>query len=135
MTVVDAAPLEGGCACGAVRFRAQGAPKRAGICHCRTCQKVHGSAFYAFAIFERDQVLLSGDTQAWRSTPGYTRLACAMCGSRIGGLSGSELELSLPLFDVPVPIEPQYESWVSRRVAWMPALPIPQYPQNRVAPL
>ena len=31
--------LTGGCQCGAVRYALYAAPDRAGICHCRMCQK------------------------------------------------------------------------------------------------
>ena len=105
---------------------------RAGICHCLVCQKVHGAAFYVFAVFERDRVQLMGDLAEWQSSPRYTRLACAACGSRLGGRIGAELELSLPLFDSPGSIQPQYESWVIRRVSWLPALDVTQYLEDRI---
>ena len=38
-------PREGGCACGAVRYRLKNAPLRTGICHCKFCQHRTGSAF------------------------------------------------------------------------------------------
>jgi hypothetical protein len=39
--------LEGGCLCGAGRFRATEAPLRMLACHCTFCQKVTGSACFA----------------------------------------------------------------------------------------
>ncbi|MUZ66401.1 GFA family protein, partial [Agrobacterium vitis] len=36
----------GGCQCGAIRFRVNGALKDSSICHCRMCQKAFG-AYYA----------------------------------------------------------------------------------------
>ena len=134
VTATSPSVLEGGCACGAVRFSTRVAPKRAGLCHCRVCQQVHGSAFYAFGVFDRDVVEIAGATVPWESSPGYVRLACAVCGSRVGALNGAETELSLLLFEAREQIAPQYESWVSRRVAWLPALAVTQYEENRPAP-
>ncbi|RYD81232.1 MAG: GFA family protein, partial [Sphingomonadales bacterium] len=41
--------MEGGCMCGAVRYRLASAPSGAGWCHCRTCQRNSGSPAMAFA--------------------------------------------------------------------------------------
>ena len=67
--MTDTQILEGGCACGQLRFMARGAPKRVGLCHCLTCRKVSGSAFLAFAIFAPDQVTVAGDLAGWSATP------------------------------------------------------------------
>lgn len=52
--------LEGGCLCGAVRYRAKGAPLRTLVCHCRFCQKMTGSSFYAESMFPIEAVELDG---------------------------------------------------------------------------
>ena len=53
---------EGGCECGAVRYRMTAEPIIVNCCHCRQCQKLSGSAFALNALVERDKVeLLRGD--------------------------------------------------------------------------
>jgi hypothetical protein len=53
--------LEGGCACGAVRYRLEAEPMFVHCCHCRDCQRQTGSAFVLNALIEADRVaLLSG---------------------------------------------------------------------------
>ena len=53
--------LEGGCACGAVRYRLSSEPMFVHCCHCRDCQRHTGSAFVLNALIETDRVtLLSG---------------------------------------------------------------------------
>ena len=44
---------EGGCLCGAVRFRTVGAPIKVTVCHCPLCQRTSGSAFTVELIFLR----------------------------------------------------------------------------------
>ena len=48
--------LEGGCACGAVRYRLTSAPMFVHCCHCRDCQRQTGSAFVLNALIEADRV-------------------------------------------------------------------------------
>lgn len=53
--------LEGGCACGAVRFRLKSEPMFVHCCHCLDCQRQTGSAFVLNALIETDRVeVLSG---------------------------------------------------------------------------
>jgi len=53
--------FEGGCACGAVRYRLDSEPMFVHCCHCRDCQRQTGSAFVLNALIETDRLtLLSG---------------------------------------------------------------------------
>ena len=53
---------EGGCACGAVRYRLTAEPLFTHCCHCRSCQRQTGSAFALNLLLEADAVeLLAGD--------------------------------------------------------------------------
>ena len=47
---------EGGCLCGNVRFRAAGTPLRTLACHCRFCQRMTGSSYYAESMYPIDAV-------------------------------------------------------------------------------
>ena len=55
-------PLEGGCACGAVRYHLTSEPLFVHCCHCLNCQRQTGSAFVINVLIEADQVtLLAGE--------------------------------------------------------------------------
>jgi hypothetical protein len=55
-------PREGGCACGAVRYRLTSDPLFVHCCHCLNCQRQTGSAFVINLLIEADRVeLLAGD--------------------------------------------------------------------------
>src|SRR5580692_5499392 len=56
-------PLEGGCACGAVRYRLADAPMFVNCCHCTWCQRETGSAFGINAIIETSRLtVIKGET-------------------------------------------------------------------------
>ena len=55
---------EGGCACGAVRYRLTSDPLITHCCHCLNCQRQTGSAFVINLLIEADRVeLITGDPQ------------------------------------------------------------------------
>ena len=49
---------EGGCACGAVRYRLLSDPLFVHCCHCLNCQRQTGSAFVVNLLFEAERVEL-----------------------------------------------------------------------------
>jgi hypothetical protein len=56
---------QGGCACGAVRYRMTSRPMFVNCCHCRWCQRETGASFALNAIIEADRVeLMSGSPEA-----------------------------------------------------------------------
>jgi hypothetical protein len=50
--------LDGGCTCGAVRFRMTSGPIFVHCCHCRWCQRESGASFALNAMIESDRVVL-----------------------------------------------------------------------------
>ena len=55
---------EGGCACGAVRYRLTSDPLFVHCCHCLNCQLQTGSAFVINVLIETDRLeLLAGEPQ------------------------------------------------------------------------
>ena len=57
--------LEGGCSCGAVRYRLASEPMFVHCCHCLNCQRQTGSAFVINLLIETDRVeLLAGEPVA-----------------------------------------------------------------------
>ena len=53
-------PADGGCGCGAVRYRMESAPLFVHCCHCRWCQRESGAAFALNAMIEADRVTTLG---------------------------------------------------------------------------
>ena len=77
--------MEGGCACGAVRYRLTSEPMFVHCCHCLNCQRQTGSAFVINLLIEADRVqLLSGEpvpVDAPRDDGSAQRIyRCPACG-------------------------------------------------------
>jgi hypothetical protein len=98
-------PLEGGCLCGAVRYRVTKAPLDSGYCHCRMCQKSSGAPLQASAEFPLDGfAVMRGEPKAYRSSASALRYFCPDCGSQLTfrmAENPTYLSVNLPTLDRP----------------------------------
>jgi hypothetical protein len=81
-------PVEGGCVCGAVRYRLTAPPLAAYNCHCRDCQRSSGGTHTMSMPIARERVeLLAGDLTFYdkQADSGRTvrAFACAKCGTKV----------------------------------------------------
>lgn len=89
---------DGGCQCGALRYRTTGQPVKTAVCHCRYCQTRTGSAFGVSAYFPKERVeLLQGrpkdyafQTESGRS---FTTRFCPDCGTTVFWVVGMTPDL------------------------------------------
>ena len=79
--------VEGGCYCGAVRYRAEGEPIFKGQCHCRACQHVSGGGPNLFVLLPRDGFkYTAGAPKKYQRTDralAVTREFCGECGTHL----------------------------------------------------
>lgn len=81
---------EGGCLCGAVRYRVTGRPSRAFVCHCTFCKRASGSAFQIPVFFPKENVAFNdGETRTYEyRSPAHGRTLtmrfCTRCGTHVG---------------------------------------------------
>jgi hypothetical protein len=64
--------MEGGCTCGAVRYRMTSGPMFVHCCHCRWCQRETGASFALNALIEADRVVLLKGAPEMVMTPTYS---------------------------------------------------------------
>jgi hypothetical protein len=132
-------PLTGGCQCGAVRFRVEGEPGRASICHCRMCQKAFAGPFGALVTVKvADLTWTRGAPSRFQSSDVVQRGFCAACGTPLTfEWSADKIDLAVFAFDDPSRVEPAC-SWPSRvaRPGWTtwPTCPCARPPEGPTEP-
>ncbi|HEY0523026.1 MAG TPA: GFA family protein [Stellaceae bacterium] len=124
---MDEVSHSGGCLCGAVRYRAAGAPTGTSICHCTQCRRQTGAPFAAFASFPAERVaLLAGQPAVYRATPGVVREFCPACGSTLFWRRDGDgkIDVFLGSLDDPAAMPPPAaQLWIAHRLPWLPSLP------------
>jgi hypothetical protein len=81
-------PVEGGCICGAVRYRLDAAPSGTYACHCKDCQRQSGGAFAISMIVARENfAVTAGETVTFDKRADSGRIvrqhACPTCHTRL----------------------------------------------------
>jgi hypothetical protein len=122
--------LQGGCACGNVRYQLVSAPMFVNCCHCRDCQRQTGSAFVINAVIETDRItLLSGQpepvpvpTESGRTHDIYR---CAICHTALWSDYGRRPQLRfvrVGTLDDPAALPPDAHIFTRSRLPWMELL-------------
>ncbi len=128
------AMYEGGCLCGAVRYRATQDPLWVMHCHCGMCRKMSGAAFSTGAGFAPETFAWTkGAPTRYRSSAKATRGFCSRCGSKLTWESlerSGVFSVSLGSLDRPEVMRPQSHNWATTRLPWLPLHDgLPQYPE------
>ncbi len=116
-------PCEGGCLCGAVRYRLLGVPVGSIVCHCNSCRRASGAAAVAWLTVNRPQLeWLAGRPSLFRSSPGVIRRFCGICGSAIGYENENNpttVDITTASLDDPNRFPPTAEVWLEDKLAWV----------------
>jgi len=120
-------PAEGGCLCGAVRYRLSAAPRKSMHCHCDNCRKASGAAMLTWiTVTESDFEWLQGEPQRYRYDSEHyeapvERLFCGACGSQLVWhcLDDGTVDLTAGSLDDADLAEPQRHVFARGRVRWL----------------
>ncbi|MDE1159190.1 MAG: GFA family protein [Neorhizobium sp.] len=115
--------FSGGCQCGAIRFRLQGTPRDASICHCRMCQKAFG-AYYAPLVSSRglDLVWTRGALRHFASSNHVRRGFCADCGTPMTYEADDGIAIAAGTFDDPARVAPTIQYGIEARIGFVDRL-------------
>lgn len=113
---------EGGCLCGAIRYRATAAPSRCMICHCEYCRRHSGAPCLSFVHFPvACFTWLSEAPRRYRSSRYAERGFCPVCGSTLSmheEVLADRVQVTLGSLDRPERVRPQDHVWVRSRIPW-----------------
>lgn len=130
--------LEGGCLCGAVRYRLAGPALDCGTCHCRTCRRASSAPELPFAQFAASAFTLTrGYPKSYHSSPEVTRSFCRDCGSPLTWRhmgKPDRLDVMICSLDDPDALAPTYRVWTSHKPAWAAIDALPAFATARPAP-
>lgn len=117
------ATLDGGCACGAVRYRIDAAPRDVCHCHCRLCQRSSGAPVVTWLTVPRPALRwMAGAPRERRSSPRATRGFCAECGTALTFRADAQpdgLDVTVASLDDPAAVAPGSHIWTSSAVPWL----------------
>ena len=115
-------PFDGGCLCGAIRYRATTPPVRGVICHCPMCRKHSGAPALAFVHFvASDFTWLRGQPARYRSSEFAERGFCATCGSTLSmheTVLADRVQIAVGSLDDPARVRIDDHVWTRDRIPW-----------------
>ena len=119
----DVKPYEGGCLCGAVRYRATSAPMRGVICHCSMCRRHSGAPVLAFAHFvATDFTWTRGQPTRFRSSKFAERGFCSTCGSTVSmheSVLADRVQIAVGSLDEPSRVRIDDHVWTGQAIDWL----------------
>jgi len=120
--------LEGGCACGALRYKLTADPLIVHACHCRNCQRLTGSAFVTNIWIEKKFVeTVSGVPKSFKLSGGsgnpHEVFFCDRCGtylwSKYYAAPGDTVLLRVGTLDHPEAIKPDVHIFTRSKLPWL----------------
>ena len=120
--------LEGGCACGALRYKLTADPLIVHACHCRNCQRLTGSAFVTNIWIEKKFVeTVSGVPKSFKLSGGsgnpHEVFFCDRCGtylwSKYYAAPGDTVLLRVGTLDRPEAIKPDVHIFTRNKLPWL----------------
>jgi hypothetical protein len=119
---------EGGCACGAVRFRVTGQPVVGMACHCRFCQQRLGTAFALVAYFDEKSIeFTSGERSLYEhrsdESGRWLKLEfCPRCGTTLSHTAEVRpglRSIAVGTFDDPGWVRIERHIWTRSKRRWV----------------
>lgn len=102
--------VEGGCACGAVRYSVKIEDRDAYLCHCRMCQRASGNVSLAMKNVPKADLEWHSGPDWYDSSAIARRPYCAKCGTSLGFhfIEGEICDITVASLDDPSGYTPKH---------------------------
>jgi hypothetical protein len=116
--------LEGGCQCGAVRYRVEGEAEHSAFCHCTDCRKSSGAPVTVGSAFPAARFsVTSGEARIYSSNGTAMRHFCAGCGTGLWYVNEQVLpglvDIQTATLDDPEALPAQVHIQMAEALSWM----------------
>jgi len=116
-------PLDGGCHCGALRYRISAAPVDSGYCHCGICQRTTGAPVTAWAsVPAAGFSMINGQESVYKSSAWGERHFCGTCGAQIlyqETNNPADVSINVATLDDPAALPPRSHIYTDSQIAWL----------------
>lgn len=127
--------INGSCLCQAIKYQIEGELLSLGHCHCKMCQRFHGTAYATYGMTSKASFsILQGESslQTVQSSDEVQRQFCGACGSPLSYENSNLPEniwLTAGTFDDDPNCLPQYHIFVDSKASWLEIKDdLPQFP-------
>ncbi|MHC6223278.1 GFA family protein [Pseudomonas sp. X10] len=114
---------EGGCHCGALRYRFEGPLADIAHCHCSVCRRVSGGLVVTWLTVPAEGFeWLAGTAQRYTAPASCSRYFCGHCGAHVALTtlhSPQTIDITVATLDQPELARPQRHIWTSSRLPWL----------------
>lgn len=114
---------DGGCMCGALRYRVDGPPRWVLNCHCESCRSQSGAPMVTWTGFLNERFRwTAGAPKAFASSAGVERLFCADCGTPVVFRSerwADETHIAVTTLDDPESVTPKAHVHAAEKLSWI----------------
>jgi hypothetical protein len=113
--------INGGCYCGAIRYRVTGEPRGSSLCYCENCRKISGAQSLAWVgVKQEDVEIAKGEPATYLAPNGTTWSFCSTCGTTLFWKPEKEgpFTVTTGSLDDPAAFPPKDTSYDEDRLPW-----------------
>lgn len=114
---------EGGCHCGALRYRLEGDLTDVAHCHCSICRRVSGGLVVTWLTLPCSGFTwLAGTPKRYMAPATCSRYFCANCGAHVAlttVLSPDSIDVTVATLDHPERVRANRHIWTGSRLPWL----------------